>query len=434
MKKNTIRMQETIIVIGAGVAGLMAARELAVAGRQVVVLEGTDRIGGRINTIQPPGFSCPVETGAEFVHGKLPVTRQLLKEAGIYTQAVSGRMLRVQGDQWTIQDEMVPGWDELETRMRQLQNDITIGDFLQQYFPGEEHAHLRTIVQGFAQGFDLADISKASVFALREEWMQEEPEQYRVAGGYKQLVDHLAQQSTDHGAVIHTSSTVKKISWKKDEVQVLTADGRLFNAHKVVITVPLGVLQTGDAHSTAIVFEPGIDQYKQAFHGIGFGTVTKILLQFTTPFWKARHEDTGFVLSEEMVPTWWTQLPDKYPLLTGWLGGPPANAHGMDDTMMLERALQSLAGIYKMEVYELQKLLSAWHITQWHNNAYTLGAYSYSTLYTTAARKLLATPVEQTLFFAGEALYEGPASATVEAALVSGRDTAQNLLRILLTD
>jgi monoamine oxidase len=71
-------MQSSILIIGAGAAGLIAARRLSAAGHAVTVLEASDRIGGRIHTIQPPGFVRPIEAGAEFMHGKLPVTMQLL--------------------------------------------------------------------------------------------------------------------------------------------------------------------------------------------------------------------------------------------------------------------------------------------------------------------------------------------------------------------
>jgi monoamine oxidase len=422
-------MQKSIIIVGAGVAGLMAAQQLAAAGFVVTVLEANNRIGGRICTIQPAGFTRPVEAGAEFMHGNLPVTQALLKKAGVTPQPVKGRMMRVQGHEWTTQEDMVPGWDEMGSKMQQLQTDTTIGDFLQQYFPGHEHANLRAMAQAFAEGFDLADINKASVFSLREEWAQgDEEEQYRIPGGYHQLVNYLALQCSRYGAVIHTSCTVKKIQWQPNAVTVTAADGTVFEAQKIMITVPVGVMQAGERHATAIHVEPGIDAYRAAFHQIGFGSVTKVSLQFAQPFWQERSNDIGFLLSAETIPTWWTQLPDDYPLLTGWLGGPRAVQQQADDTVIMERALQSLAGIFKTDVYELQKMVTAWHVAQWHDHAYACGAYSYSTLQTAAARKLLTTPIEQTLFFAGEAMYDGPASATVEAALVSGQQTAQTII------
>src|SRR5580700_11729613 len=88
---------ETIIVIGAGAAGLIAARELARAGRKVTILEARDRCGGRIHPLPAAEFGYPTESGAEFVHGEAPVTRRLLREAGL-------SLLPIQGARWTMQD------------------------------------------------------------------------------------------------------------------------------------------------------------------------------------------------------------------------------------------------------------------------------------------------------------------------------------------
>src|SRR5437764_9181844 len=71
------------VVVGAGAAGLMAARELARAGKTVTILEARDRCGGRIYPLQADEFGYPAEGGPEFVHGAAPVTRALMREAGL---------------------------------------------------------------------------------------------------------------------------------------------------------------------------------------------------------------------------------------------------------------------------------------------------------------------------------------------------------------
>jgi monoamine oxidase len=88
---------EHIVVIGAGAAGLMAARELARAGKRVTILEARDRCGGRIHPLPSAYFGYPAEGGAEFVHGEAPVTHGLLREAG-------PSLLLIHGTQWTVQD------------------------------------------------------------------------------------------------------------------------------------------------------------------------------------------------------------------------------------------------------------------------------------------------------------------------------------------
>ena len=90
------RQPENIIVVGAGAAGLIAARELGRAGKKVTILEARDRCGGRIHPLPSAEFGYPAEGGAEFVHGKAPMTRRLLGEAGLST-------LRIKGARWSVE-------------------------------------------------------------------------------------------------------------------------------------------------------------------------------------------------------------------------------------------------------------------------------------------------------------------------------------------
>ncbi|THU40419.1 FAD-dependent oxidoreductase [Niastella caeni] len=413
-------MQHSILIIGAGAAGLFAARKLSAAGHPVTVLEASDRIGGRIHTIQPPGFVRPIEEGAEFMHGKLPLTMQLLKEAGVDYQPVAGKMVRIKNGQWLQQEEFVEGWDVLIHRMQELTSDMTLADFLQQYFSDDKYTPLRQSVQRFAEGFDVADIHQVSVMGIRNEWMHEQDEQYRIPGGYQQLMQYLQKASAANGCIIHTSHTVKTIRWQANNVQAITADGQTFTAQKAIITVPLGVLQSGPKHVTAISFEPAIDAQYQAIQQIGYGSVVKVALQFTERFWLSYQKEAGFLLSEESIPTWWTSLPATDAILTGWLGGPKtARFTEADDETILQHAFQSLSNIFRLPADQLKALLTATHVVRWQTNPYCLGAYSYSKLFTTAARKLLNEPIQNTLFFAGEAYYDGEAGGTVEAAFAS---------------
>src|SRR4051812_28053502 len=79
-----------IIIIGAGAAGLIAAWELAQAGRTVAILEAKNRVGGRVHTISDQRFDLPVELGPEFVHGELELTQMLLKKSGTEQYEVAG--------------------------------------------------------------------------------------------------------------------------------------------------------------------------------------------------------------------------------------------------------------------------------------------------------------------------------------------------------
>lgn len=422
------KMKNTVLIVGAGAAGLMAAKELAQQEYEVTILEAYNRLGGRIWTINEPVFLQPVEAGAEFVHGDLQLTQQILNEANIVYHQAKGKTLRAQNGELKRQEDFTEGWDELMDKMQQLKEDTTIADFLNKNFPGEKYNGLRRSVQGFAEGFDLADINKASVLALRDEWSHEEGPQYRIEGGYQKLIDHLAKKCKENGCRIETSCVVKEVHWKKNEVKLVTSTGKTFEANKVIITVPIGVLQSELNAEAAIAFTPSIYDFFQAAKMIGYGTVTKILLQFNECFWK---DDTSFILSDEKIPTWWTQAPSSYPLLTGWLNGAQSRRLQKANTAsILEESIKSLASIFKISTSNLQQKLRASKVIDWSAQPFASGAYTYNLLETANARKIMNIPIQETIYFAGEGLYEGYYGGTVEAALVSGKQAAEKMLSI----
>jgi monoamine oxidase len=423
--KGFFRKPENIIIVGAGAAGLMAARELLKEGYIVTVLEASDRLGGRIQTIRDSRFKFPVEKGVEFIHGDLPLTIQLLKEAAIRYTHVKGEMIRIVNGEWKKQDEFAVGWDELIQQLNQVRDDETVNDFLNKNFADKKYDELRNSVLRFAQGFDLADPAKASILSLREEWM-EEGEQYRIPGGYDQFIDYLENQCRHLGGFIYTSSVVKKIVWQKNDVTVVTKDEKKYYGHKVIVTASLGILQNDPP---VISFYPAISDHIIITEKIGFGSVIKVLLEFKEAFWEEKKKKIGFLFTDEMIPTWWTQYPSSYPLLTGWAGGPQSwPLENKTDEDILQLALRSLSNIFKRPVDELKQLLTASLVANWRNDLYSSGAYSYNTIGSKQAQKFFDIPIDDTVFFAGEAFYDGSSPGTVEAALVSAKNVADKIM------
>ncbi|MBV9530914.1 MAG: FAD-dependent oxidoreductase, partial [Bradyrhizobium sp.] len=201
-----------IVVIGAGAAGLIAARELGRAGKKVTVLEARDRCGGRIHPLATRDFGYPAEGGAEFVHGEAPVTRGLLREAGL-------SLLPVRGARWSVnegtfsRDEM-PGPDtgRLYACLAKLKAEITVNDFLKQHFAGPEHRRLRHFVVRMVEGYDAADPARASMLALRDEWTNNNRGmQARIVGGYGALIKFIATECQKLGVRIHLDAAVNAI-------------------------------------------------------------------------------------------------------------------------------------------------------------------------------------------------------------------------------
>jgi len=415
-------MKYDFIIIGAGTTGLLAMRDLAKAGYHVCMLEATEISGGRISTIKGD-FENYAEAGAEFIHGKLPLTFQLLKEAGLSYEAVEGKMIGVRQGQWQS-DEHYDHWDEFMQHLRKLKTDVTILQFLEENFSNPEYIHLRQAVQRFSEGFDLADISKASILSIKKEWEDIDKTQFRIKGGYIQLIDHLVNSCRQLNTEFYFNTCVNKIDHEEGNVTVYTTDNKKFQANKLIITVSAGVLQSG-----TIQFKPPLTHHAVAIQGLGFGTVIKFLLEFKTNFWEEFDDETGFLLTDEEIPTWWSQLPAKSNLLTGWLGGPNATKKIFEpDSSLLQTALLSLSSIFRIPPAMLQEELTNYKIINWLNQPYIKGGYSYNTLHSKKAKEILSSPVNNTIYFAGEAISRSESQGTVESALQSGHDTAKMLI------
>ncbi len=421
-------MKNSVIIIGAGAAGLLAAKTLAAAGKKVTVLEGRNRLGGRIHTLYP-GTPAKTELGAEFVHGNLPVTLGLLKEAGISQHVYTPQMWRYQNGRFRPEEEQTEGWEQLIGQLNTLKEDTPIGDFMQTFFPGGKYAALTKSVLQFVAGYDTADPAKASAFALRNEWESEDEDaQHYIPGGYQALIDYLAGECTAHGSDLQLNSIVNRIYWEPDSINAITDSGTGYQAEKLVIALPLGVLQ-----ANKVAFNPALPAHINAFNHIGFGAIIKVLLRFDQPFWEDEKyggiKPHSYLFSNEQIPTWWTQGQGNA-LFTGWLGGNAAlSLKDAAADELLAVALQSLVNLFKMGIAELKAKLVTAHIANWTADPLTLGSYAYDMPASNQARKLLMQPVADTLYFAGEYLYDGPAMGTVEAALDSGLKAAEMVLK-----
>ena len=385
--------------------------------------------GGRIHTLSigaPAGFSMPVEGGAEFIHGELPLSLELAREAGVVLQPLHAHMVQVRGEN---KQDFHKGWDELFRQMEMLPADMPFADFLATYFSEDRYAGLRDSVSRMAEGYDLADLHTASTKSLYREWAAEEEgeEEYRPVGGYQRMIDYLARVCEEQGAVIRYRSVVSSVRWEQGRVNVETMSGQVYTSALLLCTVSLGVLK-----SEGIRFAPDLPEtHRLAIKKLGFGSVIKVLLEFDQPFWTHRREpgQTLFILSDAALPTWWTQSADDCALITGWVAGDKMRAlRELDAAARITTALQSLSTIFGLEEAELRNRLRASLFLDWETAPAIHGGYSFDTVGATEARVALSQPVEGTLFFGGEGLYEGDVPGTVEAAFCSGTMVADKII------
>ncbi len=423
-----------LIIVGAGAAGLAAAKRLTIAGLRVLILEARDRIGGRIDTRLAADWPMAIERGAEFIHGRPHETWEIIDAAGLTTNEVGG-------EQWHRENgrlERSGQWDEMSAvldRLEQIgEQDVSFADFLKIYasdLPDDS----KTAARQYVEGFEAADERLISARSLRDAERASEKihadENFRLVDGYCRVVDRLRATADPSRLEIRLKAIVSKITWRRGNVEIETAAGERFAAQKALITLPLGVLQAPPSSAGSVGFSPSLAQKQAALEKLKMGPVVKAILQFDEPFWeREKYGRMSFIyLSDELFPTWWTQLPRHMAVLTGWSGGSLADRlSNRSDEAILDEALAVLSRGLDMPQQELRSRLRGWHVANWQTDPFARGAYSYIAVGGAAAPAELARPIDATLFFAGEATESG-FGGTVAAAIASGYRAANEVIQ-----
>lgn len=419
-----------VIVIGAGASGLLAAWELVQTGKRVAVVEAKDHVGGRAHTILDDRFDLPVELGAEFVHGDLDITIDLLKKAGVKHYKLKGDIWQNEDGALDEQSDFIEDYSALNKKFKELKEDVSVDSFIKEHLQEAKFKELRFTLKNYVEGYYAAETTRASTFSLKEELETADDEQYRIEGGYVTIINYLYEHCRERGVQFFLSQIAQKIVWEKDKVEV-ESNQQNFTAQKLLITVAVGVLQSGK-----IEFTPAIDDKMEAAKKLGYGPVVKTILQFDEAFWKNKEHTQGknlsklsFIFSKEKIPTWWTYYPKDSAMITGWNGGPHSKEiENLSANEILQKALNSLSKIFSTDQIVLEKKLKAFHISKWSEDAFSCGAYSYHVVDGKKFQQALKQSVEDTIFFAGEGLHEGIEIGTVEAAFITGRETAHQIV------
>jgi monoamine oxidase len=437
-----------VVVIGAGMAGLVAARDLAKAGLRVAILEARDRPGGRVWTEHPPGCPAPIELGAEFLHGKERALGGLVRQAGSRRRKVDARFWLIDKGKRRSRDE---GWGQIEGVFKRMPQESRAS--FDTWMHGQGSAvppKVRKIVRGFVKGFHAAEPARMSVQTLRASADRGgDDEMARPEGGYGVLVDRLARDAQEAGATLVLSSPVREVAWRRGHVQV-DAGGRgaggrgaggRWKAKACIVTVPLGVLQAKAGQPGAIRFTPAPPPLQRFARRLAVGHVVRISLWLRPDAWEStvlpadlregQGKRFGFLQSPRRdFPVWWSQAPA--PVLVGWTGGPAARALGrLADEAIRDRAVRSLALLLGRTPAEVSSLVVGWRVHNWSKDPYSRGGYSYSVAGAEDVPGRLAVPVLETLFFAGEATADALKLGTVDGALDSGLRAARLAKRAL---
>jgi len=418
-----------VIVVGAGVAGLTAAAELAPHVNSVTVLEASGRMGGRVHTIFPPEVSGPIELGAEFVHGKPEPFTTFLQKHRLELEEMGGRMLRSEHGQLTSGGDFFPRVMKLLDSLRDSGTDRTIAEFLAT--DGQQFdAETRRSAAEYISGFHAADPARASEWAIARSTKTGEREHsedaFRLVRGYSQVVDAIAA-SFPKNVQIHLHKQVTEIAWHRHQVTSRCADGSAYKAVAVIITIPLPLWEK-------ITFAPELPEKRAALKKLAMGLVLRISLAFSKPWWtelqQGKAKDLSFLFSDhKLMPTWWRGLKAEPAVLTGWSAAHrAAELSQLSPDALCSAALTALADNFAIPRREIEPHVRGYWTHNWQTDPHILGGYSYALKGGAAASRELGRPVDSTIFVAGEATDFTGDNGTVHAAINSGRRAAREFL------
>jgi len=429
-------MKFDAIVIGAGVAGLAAARDLSAAGKRVCVAEARERIGGRIFTMRDTREPLPIELGAEFIHGEAEETFAIVKAAALLAYELPDHHWWSRHGRWTPMNDF---WEQMERVRSRIGDgpDRSFADFLKSQ--RSLSPRLKALALMFVEGYHAAHAERMSARALQMSDEEQDPKthkQFRIGSGYDMLIAWLHAGLDPKRCQLRLATIVTEVVWKKGSVAVRTSRGDELHAAAAIITIPIGVWKAPEGQS--IRFTPALREKQRAVAKLEIGHVVKIIFTFRERFW----DDAGFLKKRKIktplnfihtsdgdVPTWWTTAPVISPVLTAWAGGHAADRLLTESPdSRIDRTLQSLTTMFAMKRAAINDLLDAAHTHDWQADPFSRGAYSYAAVGGTRAFKELAKPIEATLFFAGEAT-NGDETGTVAGALTSGTRAAREALR-----
>jgi monoamine oxidase len=440
-----------VVVIGGGISGLAAAAKLGGAGIPVTILEARDRMGGRIFTHADSGSLAPIELGAEFIHGLPPEICDPLQKSG-------AELIEVQGESWCVSDHTLSpcGFfsqvDDILEAMDDAQPDESFSAFLERRFPNPTHdprqEHAREHALAYVSGFNAADPALVGVHWLVQGMRAEKKIQghraFRPKNGYEDLLQAFRQQLATAQVNLHTNIVVESVNWKPGHAEVTARNAnaaRVFTAARVLVTLPLALLKAAAGEPGVVQFVPPLPAKKiESLDKLEMGKVIRIVLRWRQRFWETISaprqpgktlSDMSFLFSDdEWFPTWWTTMPLKAPVLMGWAPAQSAERlSGHGQAFIVEQSLRTLGKLLGVRLHDLEKWLESAHCHDWQSDPFSRGAYSYGKVGADGAQQALAAPLENTLFFAGEATDVSGNNGTVHGAIASGHRAAKEILK-----
>jgi monoamine oxidase len=392
-------------------------------------------------TLRDERAPVPVELGAEFVHGSAPLSHALIEAAGVRTAAVHRVAWHGRAGQVRSGDEVWRAIGRVLGSLREDRSpDRSFADFLRaersRFAPEEVEAAC-----AFVEGFHGAEPERISERSLAGQGGTEGAgNSERVSGGYDVLVGYLKDRLSP--GTVRYGRAVKRVRWHEGGVEVearVESRGETLCARAIVVTAPLGVLKAPSSRA-GIVFDPEVPGLAEKLAGLVMGSAVRVTLAFDRPLWAppalipGAHGDEGppsFIHTPACgFNAFWTVEPPGAPVLVAWSGGARSRELNGGAEALARRALDDLSSGTGADAAALNDALGSSWTHDWESDPFSLGAYAYVGVGGFDAPERLAQPVEDTVFFAGEAT-SAESIGTVEGALASGELAARNVLRAL---
>lgn len=424
-----------VIVIGAGVSGLAAAKSLHEAGAEVTVLEARQRIGGRIHTDRDT-FGVPIEIGAQYIHGthdekgafnpvwQIAQARHWASVPYASDAVQAMHAGKVVSNAKRLRHRLEGFSEALEEAESEITLEHSVEDAVKQYLDDEEaSAEMAMEVQaiiasevGLEYAGDIEQISAQNIGAERGFSGGNQI----LTGGYDQIPKWLAAGLPN----IRLGEVVSVIDYSGEVCSVTTTSGQVHQAERILCTLPLGVLQ-----ARTITFNPALPPAKMnAIARMGVGNLGKVILEFSERFWP---DDINWLLSLKSKAPWGIAfstlnrvIPRRHFLILWHSGSRARNHEAMNDDAVIKIALDELRSVLDKPIPTPYKT----KITRWSTDPFSRGAYFFPKINSPMTDiEELAKSVDNRLFFAGEAT-SSDLFGTVHGALMTGQRESAKIL------
>ena len=419
-QQEKIMIKKRVVIIGAGAAGLSVAQQLRKQDDyQVIHLEAQAEVGGRVKGVSFAGLN--LDSGACFLHHKTlelyqeAKQRKWLAKTGKVGVIVNGRYL----PSWRFAIfHLLPSMQKSKRLIRAFYRNAdplqTLEALIEEQGFNHATAHFYRQVLGVALG---GAVDQVGSIPLKESFKTAKvrPEQDLINQALsKPLSELLGELFSEQISLVETEQVVSEIDCSQSQLVVRCTNGEVFQADKVVITVPLAILKKGSIH-----FNPPLPVgHQQAIDSLGMGQGGKFFLQFSQRLWKS---GVGQIINTDAMCQFWVPEPTQ-PILVAFYVEKEGELHS--GAQRLQLLLDALSQVFACDV---EALLIDHHHEAWSFNPYIAGLYSYDRVGSEGARTVLQQPIREQLFLAGEATIEGH-FATVDGAIESGKRVARQLL------